>query len=198
MIPYPTLVCIGSTDLFEAILNQDIEARLQDLGRIVVVANNSNDLNIVNHQTTVTKENKSEIVRNSSVPIVLVNLANLSIDDIIPALTNFQVVNFISFPLEPDTLGLRKQVAFLTRKYDLQHAEMFRINRAFARINAICANIPYNSRKTALVIFFDGLILQYQRYLLPWAHQLITYIPTSSDALKIQSTNLLSSPHLSD
>ncbi len=198
VIPYPTLVCIGSTNLFEAILNQDIEARLQDLGRDVIIAHNSDDLQVINHETTISKEWKSEIVRNSSVPIVLVNLATFSVEDIIPALTNFQVVNFISFPLEPDNLSLRKQTAFLTRKYDLQQAEMFRINRAFSRINAICANIPYNSRKTALVIFFDGLILQYQRYLLPWAHQLITYIPASSDALKIQSASLLSSPHLSD
>ncbi|MHA1519021.1 MAG: hypothetical protein ACTSRK_02445 [Promethearchaeota archaeon] len=188
VMPYPTLVCVGTTDLFNTIIKQEIKERLQHLGREVIIIQNSDDLLAFQQKN---------IGNASRVPIVIVNLATISVDDIIPVLSYFLVVNFISFPMESDTLSLRKRTAYLTHHYDNQQAEMFRIYHAFSRINAICAQMPYNSQKAAILIFFDGLVLKYQRYLLPWAHQLITYAPTSSDTLSEQSALLLSSPHLS-
>lgn len=183
IISQPILVLYGSTSLFNTIQKQDLEQRLGQVNRDILYGRNNEEIKLWEDQL-------KQPAIPGNLPIALVDLSKVSFDTLLPWISRFSTYFFISFPFPFPSLETSKSTGFLTRKYDVQRAKMYQINAALSKVHGICANAPHNHSQAGLIIFYDGLILDYQKYLLPWIYQQIGYAPSSSNVFQAQVDHL--------
>ncbi|WP_457557146.1 hypothetical protein [Candidatus Harpocratesius sp.] len=195
LIKRPTIVFFSNPHQFKTILSNKLIPRLEKLHYSVKMweSHQSNTFSYIIKWLENLNKMKNESKKTSfdaKKYILLVDLSQISLAELLHILPYFDVFSFISFPFESSTLRLLRRNKYLTRKYDARMAQIYSSSQAFFKIHAICSYAPFNNSQHAILLFYDGQILEYQKHLLPWVYQFITFIPPSAQELSAEAKQL--------
>ncbi|MCF2139093.1 MAG: hypothetical protein K9W44_03460 [Candidatus Lokiarchaeota archaeon] len=191
LINRPTIVFFSNPHQFKEILSNKLIPRLEKLHYSVKrwESHQNNTfpyiLKWLENLNKMRKES-NKTYSDAKKYILLVDLSQISLTELLHILPYFDVFSFISFPFESSTLRLLRRKKYLTRKYDARMAQIYSLSQAFFKIHAICSFAPFNNSQHAILLFYDGQILEYQKHLLPWVYQFITFIPASAQELSTE------------
>lgn len=182
------LILFGNTSLFQGVLSAGLVKGLEDVGYAVLICSDSSDLHTRPAKTFLSclKHDKHPSGTEQEIDkphILIMDLSKIPLEFIQPLQYYFEIFSFVSIPSETSSYRLEQRKKYLSRKYDLNIARIYTQNYNFYKIHALTAYAPFNKTGKSIIIFYDGSILEYQKYLLPWVYERITFIPPTSQAL---------------